>query len=221
MDNQSNQKLILYRNISIVLGLILLLVFFGMYSANEKVDDFKKLVKSLKEEVIRDGKTISQQHQNILKMKDAIELGLVEKEKYMKSIQSQQKFKTITKIDSIKIPYEVQKIVYVDSSTLDTSIYVKTPINVNYKDSWNFFGGRVLHDGFALDSMGSINKYRVTIGKKKQGFLKKAKLIVEVKNENPNTKINEISNVQIEDKKPFYQRWWFAFGLGGLFVFLL
>lgn len=221
MDNQSNQKLTLYRNISIVLGLILLLVVFGMYSANEKVDEFKNLVKSLKEEVIRDGKTISQQHQNILKMKDAIELGLVEKEKYMKSIKSQQKFKTITKIDSIKIPYEVQKIVYVDSNTLDTSIYVKTPINVNYKDSWNFFGGRVLHDGFALDSMGSINKYRVTIGKKKQGFLKKAKPIVEVKNENPNTKINEISNVQIEDKKPFYQRWWFAFGLGGLFVFLL
>jgi len=221
MEQHNNQNSTLYRNLSITLAILLLLLGFVIYGAQKELKQFKNLAASLNNEITQDGDFIATQHQNILRLKDAVKLGLIEKEKWMKKAKSQQKVRTITQVDSVKIPYEVEKIVYVDSNTFDTSFFVKTPIPINYNDTWNFFSGRVLKDGFMIDSMGSINKYRITIASKKQGFFKKPIPIVEVKNENPKTRVNEISNVQIEDKKPFYQRWLFAFGLGGLLFLLL
>jgi hypothetical protein len=128
----------------------------------------------------------------------------------MKSIASQTKVGTITKIEKVFVPYEVEKKIFVDTNTFDTTYYVKTPIPVSWKDSWNFFGGVVKHDGFHIDSFGSENKMRITIGEKKRGMFRKAEPIVEIKNENPKTRVTAMTNITIKQKPPFYQRWWFV-----------
>lgn len=163
-----------------------------------------------KSTIDKNGREIVEQRQQIVSLKVALKNNLLDKDKYMKSIAHQTKMGSKTIIKKVFVPYEVEKKIYVDSNTFDTTFYVRTPIPVSWKDSWNFFGGVVKHDGFHLDSFGSENKMRITIGEKKRGIFRKAEPIVEIKNENPKTRVTAITNITIEQKPPFYQRWWFV-----------
>lgn len=172
--------------------------------------DLKQQNTYFKSTIDKNGREIVEQRQQILSLKVALKNNLLEKEKYMKSIASQTKVGTKTIIEKVFVPYEVEKKIFVDSNTFDTTYYVKTPIPVSWKDSWNFFGGVVKHDGFQMDSFGSENKMRITIGEKKRGIFRKAEPIVEIKNENPKTRVTAMTNVTIKQRPPFYQRWWFV-----------
>jgi len=204
--------------ISILVLIIILLLL--KTSANQKINTENQI------QLIKNGEIIATQQQNILSLKDAVEAGLVEKEKYMKDIQVQTKVVTLTKVKEVLVPYQeiIERIVYVDTSYdgADSQfVYLKVPIPIKYKDTWNYFYGRVLEEGFMIDSFGSKNNLRVTIGHKKQGFLKKAKPVVEVKSDNPQTDIKIESNAVIEEPTPFYKKVWFGIIAGAAGMFLL
>jgi hypothetical protein len=61
-----------------------------------------------------------------------------------------------------------------------------------------------------MDSFGSENKMTLTIGETKRGIFRKAEPIVEIKNENPKTRVTAMTNITIKQRPPFYQRWWFG-----------
>jgi len=206
-----------YTMLACVVGLLVI------YLTNGDGDiDLQQQNTYFKSTIDKNGREIVEQRQQILSLKVALKQNLLEKERYMKSIASQTKVGTITKIEKVFVPYEVEKKIYVDSNTFDTTYYVKTPIPVSWKDSWNFFGGVVKHDGFHIDSFGSENKMRITIGEKKRGIFRKAEPKVEIKNENPKTRVTAMTNITIKQKPPFYQRWWFvgsvALVVGKLFL---
>lgn len=200
-----NYKRLFYITIGVVIALLVL------YLKNGDGDfDLQQQNTYYKSTIDKNGREIVEQRQQIVSLKVALKQGLLEKEKYMKSIANQTKVGTITKIEKVFVPYEVEKKVFVDTNTFDTTYYVKTPIPVSWKDSWNFFSGVVKHDGFHIDSFGSENKMRITIGEKKRGIFRKAEPIVEIKNENPKTRVSAMTNVTIKQQPPFYQRWWFV-----------
>jgi cell division protein FtsL len=200
-----NYKRAFYIAIGVVVAILIL------YFKNGDGDfDLQQQNTYFKSTIDKNGREIVEQRQQILSLKVALKNNLLEKEKYMKSIASQTKVGTITKIEKVFVPYEVEKKIFVDTNTFDTTYYVKTPIPVSWKDSWNFFGGVVKHDGFYIDSFGSENKMRITIGEKKRGMFRKAEPIVEIKNENPKTRVTAMTNITIKQKPPFYQRWWFV-----------
>jgi hypothetical protein len=74
--------------------------------------------------------------------------------------------------------------------------------------------GKVTKDGFQLDTLETLNEFRVSIFDKKQGLFKKAIPVVEIKSNNPNTKVDKIKNVTIERKSPFFTKWWFIGSVG-------
>ena len=200
-----NYKRAFYIAIGVVVAILIL------YFKNGDGDfDLQQQNTYFKSTIDKNGREIVEQRQQILSLKVALKNNLLEKEKYMKSIASQTKVGTITKIEKVFVPYEVEKKIFVDTNTFDTTYYVKTPIPVSWKDSWNFFGGVVKHDGFHIDSFGSENKMRITIGEKKRGMFRKAEPIDEIKNENPKTRVTAMTNITIKQKPPFYQRWWFV-----------
>jgi len=193
----------------IAVGVVVAILILYLKNGNGDVD-LQQQNTYFKSTIDKNGREIVEQRQQILSLKVALKNNLLEKEKYMKSIASQTKVATITKIEKVFVPYEVEKKIFVDTNTFDTTYYVKTPIPVSWKDSWNFFGGVVKHDGFHIDSFGSENKMRITIGEKKRGMFRKAEPIVEIKNENPKTRVTAMTNITIKQKPPFYQRWWFV-----------
>ena len=200
-----NYKRAFYIAVGVVVALLIL------YLKNGDGDfDLRQQNTYFKSTIDKNGREIVEQRQQIMSMKLALKNNLLEKEKYMKSIASQTKVGTKTIIEKVFVPYEVEKKIYVDSNTFDTTYYIKTPIEVCWNDSWNFFGGVVKHDGFQMDSFGSENKMRITIGEKKRGIFRKAEPIVEIKNENPKTRVTAMTNINIKQKPPFYQRWWFV-----------
>ena len=197
------------RGFYIAVGILVALLV--LYLKNGDGDfDLQQQNTYYKSTIDKNGREIVEQRQQILTLKVALKNNILEKEKYMKSIASQTKVGTKTIIKEVFVPYEVEKKIYVDSNTFDTTYYVKTPIPVSWKDSWNFFGGVVKHDGFQMDSFGSENKMRITIGEKKRGIFRKAEPIVEIKNQNPKTRVTATTNVTIKQTPPFYQRWWFV-----------
>ncbi len=190
---------------------ILLLLLYIIFIKPQKSDsiDISKINTSFELTRQRDSSLIATQLQNNnLTQSQALNAGLLKMEDYMKNIQSQVRVGISTKIQDRLVPYSVpvEKIVYVDSSTNDTSIYIKVPLPVEWSDSFNFFSGKVTVDGFDLDSMGSIVNLRITVFDKKQGFLKKRIPVVEVKTDNKNTTITGLNNVVIKTKTPFYKK---------------
>lgn len=187
---------------------ILALLMIIVWMHNDFKGQMVKLNTDFKTERQKDGSLIATQQQNLLSRQQALDAGLLRVESYMKNIQSQVSIGVNTVVREKLVPYEikVEKIVYVDSSTNDTSIYVKVPLPVKWSDSFNFFSGVVRADGFELDSFGSINNLQITVFDKKHGFLKKRIPVVEVKSNNPNSKITGLQNVIIKTKTPFYKK---------------
>ena len=172
------------------------------------------------EEVNQLGEKLLIQKQNVLSLKDALSLEILEKERYMKSIQAQAKFSSANFIKGKTVEYHdtVVRVIFVDSSddksTVDSNTYIKVPFDVEYKDSWNYFRGNIGKTSFTIDSLVSKNELRITLGYKKQGLFKKAKPILEGKSSNPNANIQIEKNVTIKEPKPFYKRTWFGIIIG-------
>ena len=185
-----------------------------LWMKNNTIDSLKNINSEITYEISKDGKYMATQRQNIMNLEDDIKSGLLEKERYMKNIKSQTRIETTTIIQEKLIPYHDTVEVYFD--TVDKRYWVKTPAPIRYQDSFNLLSGKFTKDGFKLDTLETKNEFRVSIFDKKNGFFKKPTPVVEIKSNNPNTKTTNIKNVTIEQKKPFYTKWWFVGSVGVL-----
>jgi len=206
--------------IAVAIIVVLLSLFIGKNNAYLDLQQTNNTITKSRDKM---GREIVEQKQQVTNLKLALKQNLIEKEDWMKNIKSQVKIKQVTQIKEVFIPFHdtIERMVYVDSNSHDTSVYIKTPVRVSYADSFNYFGGRVLANGFALDSMGSLNKLRITITEKKQGLFKKPIPVVQVISDNPKSEITDMQNVVIQEKKPFFQRYFFGVGLGAVLAILL
>jgi len=194
---------------------VIVILLLWIWMQKSTIDSLKVLNGEIVQEISADGRYMATQRQNIINLESALKSGLLEKERYMKNIKSQTKIVTKTLIQEKLVSYHDTVKVFFD--TLDKRYWVKTPAPVRYSDSFNLISGKVTKDGFQLDTLETLNEFRVSIFDKKQGFLKRAIPVVEIKSNNPNTKVDKIKNVTIERKSPFFTKWWFIGSVGILF----
>jgi len=213
------------RNLVIaLLALLLCISGCSAWSNYKKLKHFESQVKQLttegqKFEIIKteNGKLIAQQKQLILTQEQAIDQGLAAFLR-LKKLESHVKVKTVTRLDSIFVPYVKDSIVmkydtvYMDTTTHLSSITV--PKKFSLLDEYYSIGGRVEEDGVVVDSMKLFNTMNVNIGLQSQGLFKKPKPVVMVDYDNPYVSTLGLSNVVIKDHKKFYDRKLFWFGVG-------
>ena len=163
------------------------------------------------ETIEEDGTRIVEQEQIILSQKDAIDNHLVEI-KNLKKIKSQVIVNTITKIDSVFIPF-VSDTTIKDTLVLDNYIFV--PQRFSLLDEWYSFDGTIKKGGVLLDSISFNNELSLTIGNKSMGFFKKSKPIVLVEYSNPYVSTTAMQNIIIKDDLKFYDKkgFWYGFGV--------
>jgi hypothetical protein len=163
------------------------------------------------ETINEDGTKIVEQEQIILSQKDAINNHLVEI-KNLKKIKSQVIINTITKVDSVFIPF-VSDTTIKDTLVLDNYIFV--PQRFSLLDEWYSFDGTIKKGGVLLDSISFNNELSLTIGNKSMGFFKKSKPIVLVEYSNPYVSTTAMQNIIIKDDLKFYDKkgFWYGFGV--------
>lgn len=190
--------------------IVILLLWIGMQKST--IDSLNILNNQVTNEIYKDGRYMATQRQNIIDLQSALKSGLLEKERYMKNIKSQTKIVTKTLVQEKLVAYHDTVEVFFD--TFDKRYWVKTPASVRYSDSFNLISGKFTKGGFQLDTLETSNEFRVSIFDKKQGLFKKSVPVVEIKSNNPKTKVDKIKNVTIDRKRPFFTKWWFLGSVG-------
>lgn len=213
----------LKRILVIVLLLVLLcLLVCGYVSSRAELSHFKNQVSKLdfktqgyKETIAENGCRIVEQEQLILSQKDGIALKILEIEK-LKKIKSQVIVSTITKIDSVFIPFaETDTFIISNNNTGDsTGTYLRVPISFSIINEWYEIAGFVNTQGINLDTLSFRNKMKITIGSKSQGLFKKSIPIVLMENENPYIQTTSMQNIVIKDELKWYQKKGLWFGVG-------
>ena len=177
--------------------------------------------KNYVKEIDENDKEIATQSQLILTQKEALDkIGdLVDK---YKKVDSYLNFTTETRIDSILVPYEVEVVKWIpsDSSITDLHDYIKTPLSFTKETEWYAFNGKVKTNGLFLDSIKFFNKSMIVVGTESQGLFKKPLPIVSIKNDNPFTSVTSMQNIQVEDRRRFYDKKGFWLGAGVCIGFL-
>lgn len=210
-------------NKTLVIVLLLVLVSFlvcGYLSSRAELSHFKNEVGKLdfetqkfKETIAENGCRIVEQEQLILSQKDALDLKILEIEK-LKKVQSQVIVRTITKIDSVFIPFLETDTILVENNNDTIDTYLKVPMDFSIMDEWYAIKGEVNTKGINLDSLSFTNRMKVTIGSKSQGLFKKPKPIVQITNENPYFNTISMQNVVVKNEIKWYQKKGLWFGVG-------
>jgi hypothetical protein len=209
-----------YRPILTILILILCLLVMKTCHDKQRIQQLQNVFQEQNTRLTKNRKQIVSQKQNILTLKDALALEKIETEKYMKLIQAQARFGIKNTVSGKAVVYHdtIERLVYVDTSYDglfdDTSVYIKIPLKLEYRDNWNLFQGTLGVEKWFIDSISIQNEIRLTIGYEKQGLFKKPKPIVEVKSSNPEAQVTIIDNVIIDKPEPFYKKAWFGIIVG-------
>lgn len=209
---------------SLILAASSMLKMCSVNSTNAELqNEIAKRTKDYVEHIDKQGNVITEQKQVIADYHDRFARQELEKERWMKDIQSQMKFSNIVTVPKIIVPYKdtVDRIVYVDSSTKDTSTYIKVPVRFSKTDRWYSFSGNVKETGVEFDSIAFVNSFRVTWANKKQGFLKRSVPIIQVVAHNPYSKTISMQNINIRPKTPLIKKPLVWFGIGAAASFFL
>ena len=213
------KKLLSKKNLLIILllGFLILLVCGWSYSRAELSAFKKQILKfDLKEQkyiqTIEDNGTQRvEQEQIILSQKDAIANNLLEIKK-LKKINSQVVINTITKIDSVFVPFVVDSIN--NGDTLREDNYIIVPQVYSITDKWYSLDGKIQRYGIMLDSLSFHNELQLTIGQKSNGFLKKTTPVVIVEYSNPYVRTTGMQNIVIKNELKWYDKKGFWLGVG-------
>lgn len=199
--------------------LVIAILLWLLYSINV---NFNKVQNDLDEMTIErnsKGELIVSQNQKIMSMEDAMKV--LKKSKNVSKINQQTQFGTKTIIVEKKIPFEVEKIRYIDTNTLDTFEWMKLPYTFVHQDSWSKLEVTIDPLDITIDTMYMNNNFTVSVGEKSNGLFKKPTPIVEIKSDNPYTNVTSVKNVTIDTKKPFYKTFWFGGIVGALTMLLI
>ena len=186
-----------------------------LLSYEKKVSNLGLQQQTFKEKLEKDGTKIAEQEQLILTQKQAIDNDLIRIVK-LRKIKSQVNVKTITKIDSVFIPFIVDSTqivhdtIFVDSSITNISL----PKKFRLTTEWYSLGGKVKDRGVHLDSLRLYNDMTISTGLKSQGIFKRPKPVVLVDYQNPYVSTRNLSNITIKDELKWYDRKLFWFGMG-------
>jgi ribosomal protein L24 len=160
------------------------------------------------------------QRQRILELEEAVRLGLIEKTHMINKIAQQSKIQAQTIIVEKKIPIQTEKVIIIDTATMDTSNYVRVPFKINQQDSWYSIIGHVDTSYFTLDTLKVNNALSIVVGEHKGKWWQKNEPMVEVKSSNPYTDI-KIENVTIKQNRKFWQRPLFGVLIGAIGMLLI
>lgn len=155
------------------------------------------------EEIGKNNEKIASQQQVILTQREAIDAGLLEIEK-LKNVKSQVRVITQTKVDTIFASYD-EPIDSVGESQFRT---------FSVSDPWYSFNGLIMPTGVAIRELQIKNEFSLTIADKKLGFFKTPQPSVILVNKNPYTSTQEMQNIVIVNKEPFYRKPWFWTSIG-------
>ena len=207
------------KNLLLALLLILsILLVCGWVNERAELKEYKDQMLNFElqeqrflETISEDGTFLSEQSQIILSQKDAIDNHLLEI-KNLKKIKSQVIVNTITKVDSVFIPFVLDSLIK-DTLVLDN--YIIVPKRFSLLDDWYSFDGTIKKGGVLLDSISFSNRLSLTIGSKSNGFFKKPKPIVLVEYSNPYVRTTSMQNIIIKDDLKFYDKkgFWYGFGI--------
>ena len=210
----------------VLLLLCIALLVCGYARQIAELSHFKEQVSQLEfnsqkfEETIgANGEKIIEQRQLILSQKDAIALKVLEIDK-LKKVKSQVIVNTITKIDSIFIPFASGD----TTDTLGVSSFIRVPQLFSLNNEWYGIKGNITKLGVNLDSLSFSNRMKITIGSKSVGIFKKPVPIVLLENENPYVITKGLQNIVVENNLKWYEKksFWFGSGVGvGLITFVL
>ena len=209
--NRYTQKIwkALYKYSATILLFVCSLLFFMNCERQKDYDRIKQaLVKTqsqnqvFEEQVGENNEKIASQSQIILTQKEAIDAGLLEIEK-LKNVKSQVNVITQTTIDTIYAELQPPQ----DTSRPhDRQFFIL--------EDWYAMNGVVNQSGIAIRELQIKNEFTLTIADKKLGFLKTPEPSVILVNKNPYTSTQEMQNVVIVYKQPFYRKPWFWTGVG-------
>jgi len=157
---------------------------------------------TFQEEVGKNNEKIASQAQIILTQKEAIDAGLLEIEK-LKNVKSQVKVVTNTTIDTIYAELQPSQ----DTSRPDDREF-------SILEEWYAMNGVVNESSIAIRELQIKNEFTLTIADKKLGFLKTPEPSVILVNKNPYTSTQEMQNIVVVYKQPFYRKPWFWTGVG-------
>ncbi len=209
--------------VSIVLLLIALLLLVWrscetkaeLLAYQKKISNLGIKQQTFKERIEKDGTKIAEQEQLILTKQQATDNDLL-RIVQLRKIKSQVNIKTITKIDSVFVPFIVDSsqivhdTIFVDSSIANISF----PKKFRLSHEWYSLGGEVKDRGVQIDSIRLYNDMTISTGLKSQGIFKRPKPVVLVDYQNPYVSTRNLSNITIKDELKFYDRKLFWFGLG-------
>jgi len=211
----------------VVLLVAVLLLVWRSCEQSAQLSAYKQQVKKFNlgdqvfiERTNKQGEKIIEQEQIILSQKDAIAHNLLEIDE-LKKVQSQVIIETITKVDSVYIPFDnswqnenqFDTIVLVDTIFKDNIIYV--PKSFSLTQDYYSVSGNILKNGVLIDSLRFPNELSLSIGMKSEGLFKKPKPVVIAKHSNPFVQTSSMQNVVIKNDLKWYDKkiTWFAVGL--------
>tara|TARA_B110000495_G_C22925310_1_gene540717 strand:+ start:206 stop:919 length:714 start_codon:yes stop_codon:yes gene_type:complete len=211
----------------VVLIVAVLLLVWRSCEQNAQLSAYKKQMQkfSLGDQVFietenKQGEKVIEQKQIILSQKDAIAHNLLQISE-LKKVQSQVIIETITKIDSVFIPFDdswqnenqFDTIVFTDTIYKDNIIYL--PKTFSLIEDYYSISGNILKSGVLVDSLRFNNELSLSIGMKSQGVFKKPIPVVIAKNSNPFVETSSMQNIVIKNDLKWYDKklTWFAVGV--------
>lgn len=194
---------------SVLLGIILLIVFGiiskqcqnnkGLVDDIKTLKDYKKEAKYYKDE---NGKIIA--YNNTLEVSlEALEIERADLVKRLEEMKIKKPeivvvTNTITKIDSIRIPFETK----LPCDPFEVSFLHRDSI-------WIKIQGRVDNNGIYIDNVQIENEILWVLGEKKNGLFRRNEHVVSIDMSNPYVKVTTIEPLIIKQKPAFYDRLWF------------
>jgi hypothetical protein len=121
-------------------------------------------------------------------------------------VKSVLKYKTVTRIDTVKMEY----------TEMIPCKFERSGSKVHKWYSINYFSNE---NGIIIDSLTIPNTTAVITGIKRKWFLGKQTITTDITNSNPYIKVNDIKSAEIDIPEPWYKKWyiWFTIGvIGGI-----
>jgi len=199
---------------------ILCLISWGIDGCNQRrqkdelvkqLSEYKLENKHYRSERQKDSSLIVTQTQTIMSQKDAIRLGLLEKDKRIKSIESQLQAK-------IRLSVVEKDVPFIPTNYADTSgwvrnkdgVLIKTdsisvPQDYGLAEKWFRIKGTVRKSGLKIDTLEVPAKFTVTYGKEKSGLLNLGRTpVVQIKSDNPYVDVTSLNNIVVKKPKSFF-----------------
>lgn len=203
-------------------ALILLLVIFWMLYRNLQLTKESGYLNNRNISLVQDstnfvkqvnslGDSITIQSQLILSEGQASDL-LKEELETLKKVKSNTKVITKTVIKEVLVPHHPEAEVV----EINQQDFLKIPSVFSDSTSHYTFSATVKKQGLQINKLQINNSTSVTLGLQKRGFFRKSEPVITVTHSNPYVMTTGMTNVTIDQKKPFYETRTFNIGVGFL-----